>query len=129
MRKLVFGATLSMLVFQASPVFAQAGVAIADPVGPLTCATSEGRSACDDEATRTEKLFQFWGNGYTPSREFMAKVEENQTKTREARMHVEHERRIASEEAQADARILEYCSASGLEPNCLEGRLEILNGD
>lgn len=84
MRKLVFGATLSMLVFQASPVFAQAEVATADPVWP---------------------------------------------KTREARMYVEHERMVAFEEAQADVSFLEYCSASGLEPNCLEGRLEILNGD
>lgn len=130
MQKLFIGAALALLVSQTCPVFAQTHVAVADPAVPLTtCDTPEGRGACDVEATRTEKLFALWGNGYTPSKEFLAKVAENRRKTEEAGMQREHDEKRAAESAGSEPMQREYCRTNGLEENCLGAKLEAVSDD
>ena len=125
MQNIFIGAALALVVIQTCPVFAQTHVVVADPAVPLTtCDTPEGRGACDDEATRTEKLFALWGNGYTPSKEFLEKVAENRRLSDEARMRTEDERRVAAEDARTKLNVREYCAVKDYEENCLEGKLE-----
>src|SRR4051794_9185932 len=112
MQKLIVGAALAVLVFQPHPGFAQAQVAVADPtLGSMTCATPESRGACEDEATRTRKLFELWGSGFIPSKEFLAQQAENRRLAEEARLRVEGERRFTAEDASIMLHTQESCTA------------------